>query len=329
LLRVVNAAPSLVWFRQDLRRQDNPALQAARVAGGAIIPVYIHDEAGEGDWAPGGASRWWLHGSLAALASDLEEDGSRLILRRGPAETVLPELIRQTGAVRVYWNRRYEPAVVSRDRKIKAALKAAGTEVRSYNAALLFEPHEVRNQAGQPFKVFTPFWRHCLNLPMAEPLSPVTDPASPAPAAWPESEALDEWRLRPTIPWDGGLAETWQPGEAGAQRQLGKFVEEAMAAYADRRNLPGVAGTSRLSPHLHFGEIGPRQIWAAVKAVGESRGVFPPGKGAQVFLSEVGWREFAHHLLHHFPTTPAEPLREEFAAFPWRPDPSEIGRAHV
>jgi deoxyribodipyrimidine photo-lyase len=316
----VSNAPTLLWFRQDLRLQDNPALHAALAAGGPVIPVFILDEAGEGDWPWGGAARWWWHHSLGALREDLRARRSGLVLRRGEAARLLPELVRTTGAARVYWNRRYEPDARRRDQSIKAGLRADGVEVRSFNAALLFEPHEISNKSGQPFKVFTPFWRHCLGLPVAAPVAPAATGAWPAPATWPRSDALEDWGLLPTIPWDRGLAATWEPGEAGAARQLRRFIAEGMGSYADRRNLPGVVGTSRLSPHLHYGEIGPRQIWAAVREVGAERGVFPPGKGAQVFLSEVGWREFAHHLLYHFPATASEPLRPEFQAFPWRED---------
>jgi deoxyribodipyrimidine photo-lyase len=309
----------LLWFRQDLRLQDNPALNAAVARGGPVVPVYVLDDAAEGRWAAGGASRWWLHHSLHSLDASLREKGSRLILARGSAAEIIPALQQATGAGAVYWNRRYEPAAIARDSALKAALVAAGTEAKSWNSALLFEPHEVRNREGGPFKVFTPFWRHCLTLNVTEP---VRVPAGmiPAPARWPESLALDALSLLPRIRWDQGMAAVWLPGEAGARARLRKFAAGSMADYAEARNDPAQAGTSGLSPSLHCGEIGPRQVWAAVRAVGKSSGVFPPGKGAQVFLSEVGWREFAHHLLFHFPQTPAEPLRREFARFPWAAD---------
>jgi deoxyribodipyrimidine photo-lyase len=315
----VSASPVILWFRQDLRLQDNAALHAALVRGGSVIPVYIYDEAGEGDWPAGGASKWWLHHSLAALSASLEAAGSRLILLRGDSGESLSELITSTGAGAVYWNRRYEPAVIARDKTIKADLIAAGVEAKSFNSALLFEPHTIANKQGKPFQVFTPYWRHCLTRDMPAAVR-VKTTVIPAPGEWPASLALDKLTLLPTIKWDAGFYETWKPGEAGAQAQLRSFVAKAMEAYADDRNLPGQVSTSRLSPHLHFGEIGPRQIWAAVKALSKDSGVFPPNKGAQVFLNEVGWREFAHHLLFHFPQTPTEPLREDFKRFPWADD---------
>ncbi len=313
--------PSLVWFRQDLRLQDNPALHAALDRRAPVIPVYILDDAGDGRWPAGGASRWWLHHSLAALATSLRERGSRLVLARGEAAEVLAELVRRTGAGAIFWNRRYEPAVIARDAKIKAGFAAQDLEVKSFNAALLREPHEVANKQGNPFQVFTPFWRHCLTLPVASPLKLASATAIPGPAKWPTSLALPELGLLPAVAWDGGLREAWAPGEAGAAVRLRRFATGAMAAYNDQRNIPGVDGTSMLSPWLHFGEISPRQVWAAVQALSRDTGVFPPSNGARVFLSEVGWREFAHHLLFHFPHTPEQPLRAEFVAFPWAADP--------
>ena len=313
---------SIVWFRQDLRLEDNPALGAAVATGGPVLAVFIWDEAGEGAWAAGGASRWWWWHSLTALGRDIAARGGRLILRRGRAEEVLPTLVAEMGAGAVYWNRRYEPAVIARDARLKSALKAAGVEAKSFNGALLLEPHTLRNKQGTPFKVFTPFWRYCLTQPMPEVIQT-------APVKWPggaeelkkvASEDLGMWGLLPTIPWDAEFGKEWTPGETGARAALAAFVAEGMTGYEEERNRPDRRGTSRLSAHLHFGEISPRQVWAAVKATGAWRGVFPPSNGARVFLSEIGWREFAHHLLYHYPDTPAEPLRPEFKAFPWRED---------
>ncbi len=312
-------SPLILWFRQDLRLQDNAALHAALARGGPVIPLYIHDPVGEGAWPPGGASQWWLHHSLVALDAALRACGSRLIVARGDSGEILSEVITQTGANAVYWNRRYEPAVIARDKAVKADLVAAGVEAKSFNSTLLFEPHTIANKQGKPFQVFTPYWRHCLTQEMPAAIV-VKAGAFSAPAGWPASLLIAELALLPTIKWDTGFSAVWTPGEAGAQQQLKLFVAEAMAAYSDDRNLPATAGTSRLSPHLHFGEIGPRQVWAAVQALSKDSGVFPPNKGAQVFLSEIGWREFAYHLLFHFPRTPEQPLREDFKRFPWASD---------
>ena len=315
----VSIAPIILWFRQDLRLQDNAALHAALAKRRPIVPVYIFDEAGEGAWPAGGASRWWLHHSLAALDASLRARGSRLILARGESGEMLSELITATGADAVYWNRRYEPAAIARDKTIKADLIAVGVEAKSFNSALLFEPHTISNKQGKPFQVFTPYWRHCLTQVIDVPVT-IKAGLLPAPETWPSSVELDDLSLLPAITWDAGFHEAWKPGEAGAQAQLKLFVVRSMAAYEDKRNLPAESGTSRLSPHLHFGEIGPRQVWAAVRALSKDSGVFPPSRGAQVFLSESGWREFAHHLLFHFPRTPEQPLREDFKRFPWAED---------
>ncbi len=316
----MSVTPVLLWFRQDLRLQDNPALQAALARGGPVVAVFIWDELGEAGWKLGGASRWWLHHALAALDASLRELGSKLVLARGESGAVLKTLVRQLGAGAVYWNRRYEPAVIARDSSIKTELTAAGVEVKSFNGALLFEPHTIQNKQGRPFQVFTPFWKHCLELPVPPATKLATKLAWPEPPTRPHSLALAELELLPTIAWDVGFGPTWQPGEAGAAARLKKFTARAMEGYADARNRPDLDGTSMLSPWLHFGELSPRQVWAAVAAQSKESGVFPPSNGARVFLSEIGWREFAHHLLFHFPHTPERPLRAEFANFPWAAD---------
>ncbi|MCF3648730.1 cryptochrome/photolyase family protein [Synoicihabitans lomoniglobus] len=315
----MSESPTIVWLRQDLRLADHPALAAAAARGGAVVPVYIWDEAGEGDWPLGGASRWWLHHSLAALDDALQGKGSRLVLRAGRAIEVLRALMAETGATAVYWSRRYEPGSIKRDREVKAALREDGAEVRSFNSALLHEPHTIRNKQGGPFKVFTPFWRHCLAREK-EAVTPDLPATLRSPQTWPTCDDLSAWKLLPRRDWADGFSERWRPGENGAHEALAAFADEVINQYSDQRNFPGIRGTSRLSPYLHFGEISPRQIWAAVAALGAERGVFPASKGAQVFLAEVGWREFAYHLLFHFDHTPTHPLRDEFAAFPWRAD---------
>jgi deoxyribodipyrimidine photo-lyase len=326
--------PTLLWFRQDLRLQDNPALHAAVARGAPIVPLYILDDAGEWGWAPGAAARWWLHHSLAALDATLRARGSRLVLARGDSEAVLRELARETGAGAVYWNRRYELSAVARDGWLETELAAAGLEVRTFNAALLHEPAEVANRQGRPFQAFTPFWQHCLHLAVGAPMK-LGDERLAAPAKWPRSLALEELELLQDAkgpdenrgPIDAATSPTrdfssyWQPGETGAATRLNEFLTAALDDYAAQRDFPARDGTSRLSPHLHFGEVSPRQIWAAIRARGRSSGVFPPSRGAEVFLRELGWREFAHHVLFHFPHTAEQPWHDEFARFVWADDP--------
>jgi len=288
----VSASPTILWFRLDLRLADNAALAAALARGGAVIPVYILDDQGEGRWQPGGASRWWLHHSLAALEAALRKRGSRLILRRGESGVVLKTLARETGAGAVYWNRRYEPAGIERDATVEAELAVAGVEAKSFNSALLFEPQSIANKQGRAFQVFTPFWRHCLTRPVPDEIA-VPGGRFPAPRRWPRSFVFGELGLRSAVSWDARLREAWLPGEAGALKRLRGFLARHLSDYDQRREVPGMVGTSLLSPHLHFGEIGPRQIWAAVRELSHESGVFPASRGAMRFLTEVGWREFA------------------------------------
>ena len=310
---------SLVWFRLDLRLADNPALDAAVKHKGPVVPVFVWAPDEEAPWEPGGASCWWMHQSLLALQSKLESVGSRLIIRRGETLAALRQVARETGANAIFWNRRYEPAVMARDQIIKQSLRDDGFKVESFNGALLHEPWTIENQSGKPFQVFTPFWKKCLSLP--DPTESIRAPKKlPTPAKWPKSLALDELGLEPKINWAKDFSEVWQPGEDGARANLDRFLASAFTQYTVQRNHPGVAGTSRLSPHLHFGEITPRQIWNGVKKIASKNGMTTASWREAQFLTEIGWREFAHHLLFHFPKTPTEPLRSNFANFPWRED---------
>jgi deoxyribodipyrimidine photo-lyase len=312
--------PAIVWFRQDLRLRDNPALCAAVRRGGGVVPVFILDKAGEGRWAPGAASRWWLHHSLVSLDASLRARGLRLVVARGGSLETLRRIANRTGARAAYWNRRHEPAVVARDRAVEDALARDGMDARGFNGSLLFEPGSVANRKGEPFRVFTPFWRRCLELPVAPPLR-LGAGRLRAPAAWPRSLAIGDLGLLSRKGRQPHLADHWQPGERGAALRLRRFVSRAIGSYGGDRDRPGLEGTSGLSPWLHFGELSPRQVWSAVRGLSGGSGVFPPSKGAAVFLREIGWREFAHHLLVHYPGTPESPLRPAFLRFPWSDDP--------
>jgi deoxyribodipyrimidine photo-lyase len=281
------------------------------------VPVFIWAPEEEAPWQPGAASRWWLHQSLLALQDELRKPGSGLVIRRGPTLPTLLELAGETGATAIFWNRRYEPVVNARDGRLEEALRAAGLEAKSFNAALLHEPWTVANRSGASFQVFTPFWRHCLAQP--DPAEPSAAPRRlSGPARRPKSLALDALELEPKIKWAEGLRAAWRPGAAGAHAQLARFLKRAALSYAADRNRPDLTGTSRLSPHLHFGEIGPRQVWNAVRRWAEEQGMAEKTWRGGPFLAEIGWREFAHHLLHHFPWTPHEPLRPAFRRFAWR-----------
>jgi len=302
---------SIVWFRNDLRLADNPALIAGLGSSRAVLPVYILDEETDGARPLGGASRWWLHHSLARLDASLQALGSRLLLRRGPARKIIEELAAESEAHTVYWNRAYDDASRARDTDLKQSLRSRGIGAESLKGNLLFEPWEVKTATGTPFKVFTPFWRACRALP--SPTTPLPAPKSlPAPADWPQSDALSDWRLLPTKPdWASGLRKMWTPGETGAADRLERFLDEALPHYRDGRDLPAMEVTSRLSPHLAFGEISPRQIWRATAARGTSA-------ASDKFLAELGWREFSYNLLFHFGDLKQRNFRPEFDAFPWQ-----------
>jgi deoxyribodipyrimidine photo-lyase len=314
---------TIVWFRQDLRLADHPAFTAAVRRGKPVLPVFIWSPEEEGAWAPGSASRWWLHHSLKSLDASLRQLGLRLILRAGPASQELPRLAHEVHASAVFWHRRYEPAILARDLSIQENLSRAGLAVEDFNGSLLHEPCAIKNKTGKPFQVFTPFWRNCLG--QAEPDAPLATPQAPlAPRSWPASVPLPSLALEPRLNWSAGFQPMWQPGEAGARHNLDHFVDGRFPAYDDARNRPDQSGTSRLSPHLHFGEITPRQIWHALQARAAAQG-WPSARWRNSqFLAEIGWREFAHHLLFHFPHTPTAPLREAFTRFPWREDPAGL-----
>jgi len=309
---------SLVWFRQDLRIQDNPALAAAAAAGLPLIALYIHAPGEESPWQPGGASNWWLHHALASLADELAALGVPLVIQSGNSLDVLRALADEYKVSSVFWNRRYEPRIIERDSAIKQTLQQQGLHVQSFNASLLFEPGQVRNQSGKPFQVFTPFWKHVRGLPVESPVHVAGDQLSP-PASLPASLSLESLGLLPDIPWDGAFYQHWEPGRKGAEAALKRFISQHLESYKSERDLPGVAGTSRLSPYLHWGQLGPREVWQAVQQTG-----LADNAGGFTFLSEIAWREFAYHLLYHFPETPERPLNPAYRHFPWEPDRSYL-----
>lgn len=314
------SAPVIHWFRRDLRLADNPALAAA--AGAPVIPLFVLDDETPGRRPLGGAGRWWLHHALRSLEEDLRRLGSALVLRRGRAEDVVARLAEESGARAVHFTRGHAPGDAETERRLGEVLGARGVECRRFAGALLVEPDAVKTRTGGPFRVFTPFYRACRGLRIEAPLPP---PARlTAPTEWPASQRLDDWSLLPSRPdWSGGLGETWEVGEAAAQRRLDAFVDEMLAGYAVQRDRPAVAGTSRLSPHLGFGEIGPRTCWHRVAMAAEAGGG-GVGSGAETFFRELAWRDFSYHLLHTRPNLATEPFRSEFSDFPWREDAAAL-----
>ena len=319
--------PVVVWFRQDLRLSDQRALVAAAGTGAPVIPLYILDDEAPGAWRMGGASRWWLNQSLASLEQSLASLGSKLILRRADTRKALVELVAQTGASTVYTQAAYEPWASALEAQVHTALGAQGVELKRMAGALLKRPDALRTKGSdQPFKVYTPFWRAlCASEP---PAVPVAAPAAlKSPAQWPPGDALTSWNLHPSKPdWSGGFDALWTPGESGAHERLAAFLETALRDYDGDRNRPDRPGTSRLSPHLHFGEISPATCWYAARAAADQMAAegLNADKGLETFHKELVWREFAAHLLVHRPDLPEAPFKPEYAAFPWANDPNGL-----
>lgn len=314
------AGTAVVWFRQDLRLHDNSALIQAVADGFSILPVFILDDTNAGLWKHGGASRWWLHRSLQELNKILN---GNLAFFHGDARVLVPQIARDIKAEAVYWNRCYEPWRIKRDGAIKDALKSENIEAKSFNASLLWEPWDALKSDGTPYKVFTPYYRKgCLGR---------TDPPAPQPAPRKinyaktsvSSQSLDALPLMPDIKWYAQMEKNWQPGEFGAREKLNVFIQDGLKGYKEGRNRPDMEKISRLSPHLHFGEISPREAWHRVRAAGIAQGA---ETDMDCFCSELGWREFSHALLYHFPTLPTEPLQTKFKAMKWRDDPEGLKR---
>ncbi|TWF46346.1 cryptochrome/photolyase family protein [Neorhizobium alkalisoli] len=311
------ASPVLLWFRKDLRLDDNAALHAAIDAGGPVIPVYIR-EPDMPDVGPlGGAQLWWLHHALAGLKADLKSLGGDLVLVTGKAEDVLVELAEKTGAKTVFVNRAYERTLIDRD--IAIALKENGIAIRAFHGQLLHDPKSIRTGSGNPFKVFTPFWNAMQKL--GEPAEPIDAPESiPAPEHFPRSESLDGWNLLPTKPnWAIDFAKTWTPGEAGAQEKLSDIIDRELHDYKRGRDFPATDATSSLSPHLAFGEISPARIWHATRG--------QPQKAAEDvghFRRELAWRDFCYSLLIEFPKLSEDNWDDKFDPFEWEFDEKEF-----
>ncbi|WPL16319.1 Deoxyribodipyrimidine photo-lyase [Thiorhodovibrio winogradskyi] len=314
------ASTAILWFRRDLRLSDNPALIAALDSYDRLLPVYIHAPGEDAPWSPGAASNWWLHHSLRALDVSLRERGSRLLLLSGDSLACLQALIATSTASAVFWNRCYEPVSIARDSRIKQQLRAQGIRCESHNSGLLFEPWQIKTTTDQPFRVFSAFWRRATarlaDIPTPTPapgiLPPLPDGISSTDGRLSQSlpeQPLDALGLLPRIGWDAAFSDSWQPGAAGAQARLRRFFDQGAHDYAVVRDQPSVAGTSKLSAHLHFGEISPRDLLQAANATAGDH---------EAFVRELGWREFSTHLLFHFPQTAELPLNPMFDDFPWR-----------
>jgi deoxyribodipyrimidine photo-lyase len=317
-------APVIVWFRNDLRVADNRALSAAALSGNPVVPIYVLED-DDATVPLGAAQRWWLHHSLASLSHSLKRIGTQLVLRRGDPADILQDLVDETGARAILWNRRYAPAQMQRDATLKSTLRGKDLTVESFDGQLLHEPTQLKTGSGGPYRVYTPFWRafgdSCHPRPPVD--APKTLERFKGAVA---SENLVSWSLLPTGPdWSGEIAEEWEPGEAGARKRLDRFLAEALDGYGEGRNIPGREYTSKLSPHLAFGEITPFQIWAAMEDSHDS----VPSSDFTTFRKELVWREFSWHLLVNFPELRTENYNSDFDAFPWRTPGQELERWHM
>src|ERR1700754_1416471 len=317
-----SAPPCIVWFRDDLRPSDHPALHAAASSGGPVICVYVFDEASSASRGPkarplGDASRWWLAQSLRALQESLKRLGSPLLLRRGSAAKIIAGLAREAGAGSVFWNEIAQAPHQAAAMEVAAALQEIGIASQGFAGDLLVDPANIRNKEGRGLRGFTPVCRRV--QASGDPSKPLPAPTALRPGPDLASETVESWRLEPTHPdWAEGLRDTWKPGEVSAQARLRTFLATGVAGYSGDRDRPDRAGTSGLSPHLRFGEISPRQIWHAARFAAAER----PALSGDIdkYLSELGWREFCRHLLFDAPDLAERNWQATFDAFPWQRD---------
>jgi deoxyribodipyrimidine photo-lyase len=309
---------TVLWFRRDLRLADNPALAEIIAAGDTPVPVYILDEP-DPDWPLGEASAWWLHHSLLALKASLQQCGSDLLVFQGDSATILATLLQQTRADTLAWNHCHEPGYIKRDEHIQQSFTRQGYRVNRHNAALLREPGKVLKKDGTPYRVFTPFWKTLHSLgPAREAIPEATRLPAFAADSVPRSLPVAALDLLPAVNWYREFPLHWKPGESGAWNALHDFCEARLIDYPTDRDIPGVSGTSRLSAHLHFGEISPVQVWHHLMRHASLSTTAGTITATESYLREIAWREFSHHLLYHFPHTTQQPLDTRFARFPWR-----------
>lgn len=314
------ARPVIVWFRQDLRLTDNPAFDAAIAMEAPVLPVYVFDNVSAGEQRMGAASRWWLHHSLESLNEDLDKG---LMCLQGNAAELIPRLAQDTDAAGVFWNRCYEPWRIKRDKKIKPKLLGAGHLVRSFNGSLLFEPPHITKRDGTPYKVFSTFFKTgCLEA------GPTPRKSIGARSGYTifrggDATAISDLDLVAECPNYGEMAQQWSPGERGARERLDLFLGSGIHSYGQGRERLDLAHVSRLSPHLHYGEISPHTVWHDAKKLGDLAEI---GEDVELFLTELGWREFCHYLLYYWPTLPHQNMQKKFDRFPWREDEDALER---
>ncbi|KQT48955.1 deoxyribodipyrimidine photolyase [Aureimonas sp. Leaf454] len=312
--------PIVVWLRDDLRLDDNPALAHAAETGQPVIPVFVLEEGGGGR-PLGGAHRWWLHHSLEAFRASLRDLGSDLVLKRGDPRTIVPDLVRETGAASLFYNRRYHRPAVETDDAVATALGTIAVE--SFQANILHDPAAVKTKTGGFYKVYTPFMKTLRGN--GEPRDPIDPPASlVAPkGGLPASDDLAAWSLLPTRPdWSGGIARDWQPGEAVARSRFEDFCQSSLRGYDESREIPAEDGTTRMSPRLRFGEVSPYRLWHLAEEAARHNRV--PPKAIETFRRELIWRDFNYHVLHHVGAIDRDNINPRFDGFEWQGTKSQL-----
>ncbi len=318
----------IVWFREDLRLDDNPALFEASISAKHVIPVYIFDEQNVDDWSMGAASRWWLERSLAKLREQLRNRQSDLLLFQGESASLLSKVISASNVDAVYWNRLYTPVQIRRDKKIKSQLREAGIEAVSFEGNVLIEPWKTLNKTNSPYRVFTPFWKRVKEDLIARPpdVYPITDKLPPLPKKLIKNESLQSLGLyHSKVDWAAEFPNYWSPGFEGAIQIKNEFINDEINHYDKQRDLPNIEGTSRLSPHLHFGEISVKALWMEIY-----RGLASTSQSQQQqiwpYLRQLAWRDFSQYLLFHFDHIDRKPFRADFAEFPWHEDQQSLAK---
>ncbi len=312
----------IVWFREDLRLDDNPALFTACQQAQHVIPIYIFDVKNTGNWPLGAASRWWLERSLVSLQNELRTQRSDLLVFKGESGEVLNQVIKVSKACAVYWNRCYAPAQTERDKKIKMKLKNSGVEAISLMGNLLIEPWKLFNKSNQPYKVFTPYWKRVKEELISQPPAAydfaTTIPSLPK--QLPESLPIEALNLYASkIDWAQDFSDYWQPGVKGVEKAKSAFMDQDIFKYSDQRDIPDIDGTSRLSPHLHFGELSVNQLWLEIYQSMQTQSC-QNKEQSWSYLRQLAWRDFSQYLLFHFTHIDQQPFRPEFDAFPWQQD---------
>ena len=304
------------WFRLDLRLNDNPSLDQLLNEVDTVIPIYIYDE----NIDIGQASKCWLEKSLESLNNDLNKFNSKLYVFRGGPKKIINEIIKSTNISNFNWNRLYDKHSIKRDKEIKSFLINKSITCNTFNGYLLSEPWDIKNKSGNCFKIFTPFWKtnfetlldKKLNLSSAKKYKFYNKDIY-------LNLKIDELKLNvPQKEWMRKILSHWKIGEKAAESKIKDFIKTKLYNYGIGRDRPDIELTSKISPHLHFGEISPQRIFAEVtkSKIDENN--------KRKYLSEIGWRDFSYNLLFNYPEMNEFPIKSKFENFTWLKDKNTL-----